>query len=86
MGVKRLPKGEKQPFYKVLVDDGSTRYAAQENLAIEWKIQTIVHSEVGRYFTGYTGRYYELNNEIRAEYPDDEGARDEIYLKHWKNI
>ena len=29
MGVDTLPDGTKQPFYNVLADDGSERYAAQ---------------------------------------------------------
>ena len=29
MGVDRLPLGFNQPFYNVLVEDGSNRYAAQ---------------------------------------------------------
>ena len=29
MGVDRLPLGPNQPFYNVLVEDGSNRYAAQ---------------------------------------------------------
>ena len=32
MGVDRLPRKADQPFYNVLVDDGSIRYAADENL------------------------------------------------------
>jgi hemimethylated DNA binding protein len=32
MGVDRLPRKDSQPFYNVLVDDGSIRYAADENL------------------------------------------------------
>ena len=28
MGVDRLPNGRNQPFYNVLVEDGSNRYAA----------------------------------------------------------
>jgi hemimethylated DNA binding protein len=32
MGVDKLEKQDKQPFYNVLVGDGSQRYAAQENL------------------------------------------------------
>ena len=32
MGVDRLRWKEKQPFYNVLVEDGSCRYAASENL------------------------------------------------------
>jgi len=30
--VDRLPRKDNQPFYNVLVDDGSDRYAADENL------------------------------------------------------
>ena len=29
MGVHRLPRGRNQPFYNVLVEDGSNRYAAE---------------------------------------------------------
>ena len=29
MGIRRLSKGPNQPFYNVLGDDGSCRYAAQ---------------------------------------------------------
>ena len=32
MGVDKLADKDKQPFYNVLVADGSQRYAAQENL------------------------------------------------------
>ena len=32
MGVHKLPHAENQPFYRVLVSDGSERYAAEENL------------------------------------------------------
>ena len=32
MGVDNLPKKSNQPFYNVLVEDGSTRYAAQGEL------------------------------------------------------
>ncbi len=34
MGVNKLPKKDKQPFYNVLVEDGSIRYAADENLEL----------------------------------------------------
>lgn len=29
MGVDRLPNGRNQPFYNVLVEDGTNRYASQ---------------------------------------------------------
>ena len=34
MGVDRLARKDRQPFYNVLVEDGSIRYAADENLVI----------------------------------------------------
>lgn len=34
MGVENLPLKSQQPFYNVLVEDGSTRYAAQGNIDI----------------------------------------------------
>ena len=35
MGVDKLERQDKQPFYNVLVGDGSQRYAAQENLVYQ---------------------------------------------------
>ncbi|CAG2216605.1 FBXO21 [Mytilus edulis] len=61
MGVNHLPKKDKQPFYNVLVDDGSNRYAAQE----------IAHPEVGKYFHEFAGNHYIPNNEKLSEYPGD---------------
>lgn len=68
----------------MLLDDESTRYTAQENLAIEWnpEIGDMFHSEIGRHFNGFNGRYFELNDEMRARFPDDERVRDEIYVRH----
>lgn len=83
MGVKFLPKGENQPFYRVLLDDASSRYAAQENLDIERNAKDIkesFHPQIGRYFTGFNGRCYEMNEEMREQFPDDERAVDEIHL------
>lgn len=34
MGVENLPLKSQQPFYNVLVEDGSTRYAAQGEINI----------------------------------------------------
>lgn len=39
------------------------------------------HSNIGRYFIGFNGRNYEPNEELRAAFPDDERAREEIYLR-----
>ena len=82
MGVNFLFNRDMQPFYNVLVDDGSSRYAAQENLEVISKPTEISHSEVGRYFQKFDGRWYEPNDEKRAEYPDDDRARDQFQLRH----
>ena len=58
MNVYRLPHGHHQPFYKVLVDDGSCGYAAQENLEYNVEPQEISHSDVGHYFLEFTGTHY----------------------------
>lgn len=34
MGIRNLTRGMDQPFYHVLVDDGSTRYAAEGTILI----------------------------------------------------
>ncbi|KAK3085161.1 hypothetical protein FSP39_025236 [Pinctada imbricata] len=73
MGVHNLPKKDKQPFYNVLVEDGSNRYAAQENLYHPSADQycEIDHPDVGKYFMEFTGRYYIMNDEKALQYPDD---------------
>ncbi|XP_069115061.1 F-box only protein 21-like [Argopecten irradians] len=72
MGVHNLPNKQHQPFYNVLVEDGSNRYAAQENLTKPGRISPITHPEVGKYFQQFTGTCYVMNNEKRTEYPEDE--------------
>ncbi|XP_061197730.1 F-box only protein 21-like [Saccostrea echinata] len=71
MGVHMLPRKDKQPFYNVLVEDGSIRYAADENLYHPESYCEIPHPDVGKYFQEFTGRYYVINNEKAEEYPDD---------------
>lgn len=71
MGVNKLSRKEKQPFYNVLVEDGSIRYAADENLA-SVKPRWIDHPAVGRYFKHFHPNYgYEPNSELAKEYPED---------------
>lgn len=68
MGVNNLPKGRNQPFYNVLVDDGSERYAAHESLeVINPEIDfnnPISHVKIGQYFKFYVpncvGTQYKL--------------------------
>ncbi|KAK6190846.1 hypothetical protein SNE40_002623 [Patella caerulea] len=71
MGVNRLPRDQYQPFYNVLVQDGSNRYAAQENLLYHDETIEINHPEIGRYFDEYCGSHYRINSTKMEEYPDD---------------
>ena len=72
MGVHQLPNGQWQPFYGVLVNDGSIRYAAQGTYSsVLVPVTTVVFCDVllnvvllqkGRtvvcsYATGYSAKY-----------------------------
>jgi len=71
MGVDKLEDQDKQPFYNVLVADGSNRYAAQENLQ-PMKPEPVAHPEVGRYFDSFKDSVgYLPNNQLAEVYPDD---------------
>ena len=85
MGVHNLPRQEKQPFYNVLVSDGSIRYAADESLEIV-KPQRITHPSIGRYFKHFhTDIGYELNDELAREYPEDKELTERHYLRYFKD-
>lgn len=71
MGINELPNKDQQPFYNVLVEDGTNRYAAEENLTINLKPCMVSHPEVGKYFESFNGSYYTPNNEKVTEYPED---------------
>merc|ERR1712013_710185 len=72
MGVDKLPLKDKQPFYNVLVADGSQRYAAQENLVPLDRPCPVPHPEVGRYFKCLHPTVgYIPNAELALEYPDE---------------
>merc|ERR1712059_201426 len=71
MGVDRLERQDKQPFYNVLVSDGSTRYAAQDNLE-PCQPCLVTHPEVGKYFTAFRSDLgYVANRQLAADYPDE---------------
>ncbi|XP_015124343.1 F-box only protein 21 isoform X1 [Diachasma alloeum] len=78
MGIDELNDGVNQPFYYLFVDDGSSRYAAQENLIIAPTPKWINHDDVGRYFYKFCGAYYLPNEEKEREYPDDGKVRDQL--------
>ena len=76
MGVHKLPHADRQPFYRVLVSDGSERYAAEENLEPilprQARVPRIDHEMVGRFFSSHDGTRYLPNAELAALYPEDE--------------
>lgn len=71
MGVHQLSNGPNQPFYNVLVQDGTCRYAAQENLEPHSIPMEIAHPEVGRYFSEFSDTHYVANEELQSRYPED---------------
>ncbi|XP_030647491.1 LOW QUALITY PROTEIN: F-box only protein 21 [Chanos chanos] len=71
MRVHQLSNGANQPFYNVLVQDGTCRYAAQENLEPHSDPLEIGHPEVGRYFTEFSDTHYVPNEELQTRYPED---------------
>lgn len=81
MGVHNLNHEDRQPFYNVLVEDGSNRYAAQENLEPSMNPEEIAHPDVGKYFERFCGTHYLPNAEKECEYPDDAEVREELLLE-----
>ncbi|KAM6965664.1 F-box only protein 21 [Aplochiton taeniatus] len=73
MRVHQLSSGSNQPFYNVLVQDGTCRYAAQENLEPHSSPLEIGHPEVGRYFSEFHDTHYVANEELQTRYPEDMG-------------
>ncbi|KAF3695461.1 F-box only protein 21 [Channa argus] len=71
MRVNQLSSGASQPFYNVLVQDGTCRYAAQENLEPHSDPLEIGHQEVGRYFSEFADTHYVANEELQTRYPED---------------
>ncbi|XP_054274808.1 F-box only protein 21-like [Macrosteles quadrilineatus] len=73
MHVAGLERKETQPFYHVLVYDGSVRYAAEENLQVETDPHRkwVDHYQIGRYFEEFCDDYYSMNKETREKYPKD---------------
>ena len=79
MSVHRLEDKDEQPFYHVLAHDGSSRYAAQENLmpveVLDGDIPVfgpIGHPEVGKYFKCFdvSKCCYVVCERLREMYPE----------------
>uniref|UniRef100_A0A1I8H868 YccV-like domain-containing protein n=1 Tax=Macrostomum lignano TaxID=282301 RepID=A0A1I8H868_9PLAT len=78
MGVDRLPRGRDQPFYRVLVEDGSERYVAEENIDLMQdspihRFSAVTHPEVGKFFIRrhQLGCVYLLHSALADRYPQD---------------
>ncbi|BGP16841.1 hypothetical protein JCM10213_003339 [Rhodosporidiobolus nylandii] len=80
MRVDTLPYGRHQPFYHVIVEDGSVRYVANENITDtpihDFEVDAFLSNEtLGRYFRKRErredGRWtFVPSLEVEAEYPD----------------
>ncbi|CAG9854707.1 unnamed protein product [Phyllotreta striolata] len=76
--IEKLQLKHEQPFYNVLVEDGSHRYVAQENLTPTSDREDIyLNEDVGRHFSHYFETHYVPNAEKEKEYPADKKIR------HW---
>nr|CAI5841008.1 unnamed protein product [Callosobruchus analis] len=74
--VDRLQLKHEQPFYNVLVEDGSHRYVAQENLRPTSDRGAIyLNDDVGRHFSHFFETHYVPNAEKEKEYPADKKVR-----------
>ncbi|XP_046680306.1 F-box only protein 21-like isoform X1 [Homalodisca vitripennis] len=72
MSVQSLSRRNCQPFYHVLVNDGTNRYVAEENLKVEQDHDCwVTHCDVGRYFDTFCHTHYLPNQEMLQSYPDD---------------
>ncbi|XP_072034591.1 F-box only protein 21-like [Amphiura filiformis] len=83
MRVHSLQDKNEQPFYNVYVEDGSSRYAAQENLQYPTSPITITHPDVGKCFEEFNEHYYVMNEAWQKKYPDDNNATRENYENHY---
>jgi F-box protein 21 len=73
MEVDRLPRGRKQAFYDSAVEDGSTRYVAEENVEIvsDWVPGPKMMKTAGKYFKRWDKEKGVFVSNRRGEYPDD---------------
>jgi F-box protein 21 len=67
MGISQLEHQGNQPYYKVLADDDSERYVAQESL-LETRSEFITHRDVGKYFSLYDGERFVPNAALKTIY------------------
>ncbi|KAM4053309.1 F-box only protein 21 [Anomaloglossus baeobatrachus] len=71
LSVHQLPQGANQPFYSILLEDGSCSYVAQENLEPHPEPGPIQHPDISHYFSDFSGDHYVSNKELQLQYPED---------------
>jgi F-box protein 21 len=74
MKVDELNKGRNQPFYHVLVNDGTVRYVAEENVVpIKPSDDELIDlmKLAGRYFRKYDRVRGSFVSNVKTEFPDD---------------
>ncbi|KAI5813780.1 hypothetical protein BZA77DRAFT_284357 [Pyronema omphalodes] len=74
MGVDGLNRGRRQPFYHVVVEDGSVRYLAEENIRpIKPQLQNVqpLMHLAGKYFKRFDKETGMFVSNMQAEFPDD---------------
>ncbi|XP_037076576.1 F-box only protein 21-like [Pollicipes pollicipes] len=65
-----LQRGEKQPFYNLLMEGDRFGYMAEEELQLAPDPQPIDHQEVGRFFTRFDGERYEPIAPLAILFPE----------------
>ena len=80
MGETNLNHGTDQPFFRVLIDGGASRYLAQENLRHAREPMPITNPLLGRYFTAFVYPHYVPNPQKAYEYPEDANIREQDAL------
>jgi len=74
-----LRDGTEQPFYSILMSDGTIRYCSQENLRLDvCKDTEVTHDSIPFFFQPKKKNEagYELNKHTRSIFPSDESFRD----------
>ncbi|KAF3309509.1 hypothetical protein TWF173_010788 [Orbilia oligospora] len=68
-----LQKGLMQPFYRVMVDDLSIRYVAQENILEQHPVSAgrLCNILAGKYFQRFNSQDGRFVSNMKEEYPDD---------------
>ncbi|KAF5303229.1 hypothetical protein FQR65_LT19010 [Abscondita terminalis] len=86
MGVHKLRLKDQQPFYNVLVEDGSQRYVAQENMVSTDNTGFLyLNEDLGRFFSHFFETHYVPNAEKEKEFPADTDVR-HMYHKKLKGL